>query len=78
MYIYIYVYIYICIYIYIYKHLYRICIEQTELPAKLLDYFLWSDKSNINQYVCILSVFISLSLSRCIPHRGASLWCEAG
>jgi len=25
-------------------------IEQIELPAKLLDYFLWSNKSNINQY----------------------------
>jgi len=25
--------------------------EQTELPAKLLDYFLWSHKGNINQTV---------------------------
>ena len=23
--------------------------EQIELPAKLLDYFLWNNKSNINQ-----------------------------
>jgi len=23
--------------------------EQMELPAKLLDYFVWSNKSNINQ-----------------------------
>jgi len=28
------------------------CIEQIELPSKLLDYFLWSIKSN-NQYICI-------------------------
>ena len=26
-------------------------IEHIELPAKLLDYVLWSNKSNINQYM---------------------------
>ena len=26
-----------------------VCLEHTELPAKLLDYFLQSNKSNINQ-----------------------------
>jgi len=37
------------IYIHIYTHT-HICIlfEQIELPAKLLDYFLWSNESNIN------------------------------
>ena len=38
--------------------------EQIELPAKLLDYFLWSNKSNINQ-----------SAASSVWERGRSLTC---
>ena len=38
-----------------------IILEHKELPAKLPDYFLWSNKSNINQ-VFVLSQIIMLRL----------------
>ena len=41
-----------CIYV-------RICIEQIELQAKLLNYFLGSNKSNINQYVYMCIYILS-------------------
>jgi len=37
-----------------------VCVEHIELPAKLLDYFLRSNQSNINQstlFVCNVNVF---------------------
>ena len=54
-YMYIYVYVYICIHMYIYNHrgvsswrLVDVVFEHIKVPAKLLDYFLRSNKSNIN------------------------------
>ena len=44
--VYTYIHISICIHIYVYVYVY---IEQIELQAKLLNYFLGSNKSNINQ-----------------------------
>jgi len=35
-----------------------IIIEQIELQAKLLNYFLGSNKSNINQFVLLLFLFV--------------------
>ena len=41
-------------YIYIQKWFYKYtCVEHIKLPAKLLDYFLRSHQSNINQCVCV-------------------------
>ena len=62
-----------CIYIYIYTHK-HICIlfEQIELPAKLLDYFLWSNESNINNtyidifYCVCVCVCVSVIVSVCV------------
>jgi len=61
------------IYIHIYTHT-HICIlfEQIELPAKLLDYFLWSNEGNINDiyidifYCVCVCVCVSVCLSVCV------------
>ena len=44
-----------------------IALEQIELPAKLLDYFLWSNKSNINRLVNISYDSSSTSMTNKVP-----------
>jgi len=50
-----YIHTYLLTYIYTYIHAYQYTSEHIELPAQLLDYFLRSNKSNINQNMCILT-----------------------
>ena len=44
----------------------HVVFEQIELPAKLLDYFVWREKSNINQY--------DSCLWKCDPSDVQQLW----
>jgi len=53
------------------------CIEQIELPAKLLDYFLWSNKSNINQYV-YLHLYVYECIHDCIHSHTRTAFLGAG
>jgi len=53
------IHVHVCIYIYLYTCIYTF--EQIELQAKLLNYFLGSTKSNINQYT-----YINLFIRSCI------------
>jgi len=48
-------------------------LKQIELPAKLLNYFLWSNTNNINRYWCFrgggVLFDISPRIARCVPQR---------